>query len=67
MNIFCNYYAHNLPTWNFSPDQLIEVLYGLVGHNMVLGDMKIAQDLVAQCPILAEKTQDRPSSWKAVE
>jgi predicted ATPase len=56
---FWNYYAHNPPTWNFSPEQLFQALYGLGGYNLVLGDMKIAQDLAAQCLILAEKTQER--------
>lgn len=41
------------------PDQLFRALYGLWGHNLVLGDMKIARDLAAQCLTLAEKTQER--------
>lgn len=39
------------------PDQLFQVLYGLWGHNLVLGDMKIARELAGHCLTLAQQTQ----------
>lgn len=39
--------------------QLFQVLYGLWGHNLVLGDMKIARALARQCLILAQQTQEK--------
>jgi len=41
-------------------DRLFLVLYGLWGHNLVRGDMRIARDLAHQCLSLAEKS-DQPA------
>jgi predicted ATPase len=37
-------------------DQLFLVLYGLWGHNLVLGNMAVARDLAMQCLPLAQKS-----------
>jgi class 3 adenylate cyclase/predicted ATPase len=41
------------------PGQVFLVLYGLWGHNLVQGDMKIAGELATQCLALAQKIQER--------